>query len=81
MANEESVRTRYTMRATEIQWRGIQRDAAMVFAFLVCGTLINAGVWALAAPILLMFLGSIWVHHDRRIGSNARYLREVILIR
>ena len=78
MAATETKVARFNARASEIQWRGVQRDAIALFALILCGSIAAAGVGALAAPVVLLFLASMWGQHDRRIGSNARYLRNIL---
>ncbi len=74
----ETIIARYEARNHEISWRGAQRDAIVVFALVLTGTMLNTGIWALAGPIPLLFLASLWRQHDKRIGSGAAYLRDVI---
>jgi hypothetical protein len=50
----------------------------VIFALVLCGSMYLASVFAVAAPAALLFLGAMWMHHDRRVGSNARYLRDVL---
>lgn len=69
----------FTARSEEIRARVAQRDGWLLAALVAAGAVaLNAPVGSLAAPVLLLFLGMIWRQHDRRIGSSARYLREVI---
>lgn len=73
---------RYNSVRTEIQWRGVQRDAMVIFAFtlvgVVFGSIDKIGVWAMITSHPLIYLAVTWLHHDRRIGSLAHYLRHVI---
>lgn len=73
---------RFEAIRTEIQWRGIQRDAMVIFAFTVLGVVFGSintvGMWILLAPIPITYLAAMWLHHDRRIGSLARYLLDQI---
>jgi hypothetical protein len=73
-----TVIARYNVRSQEIQWRGIQRDATMVFALVLCGTMAPSGFFALLAPVPLLFLAAMWLRHNRRIGTGALYLRRVV---
>lgn len=73
---------RHRETRTEIQWRGVQRDAMVIFAFTLMGVVFGGidqvGVWILLTPFPLIYLASMWLQHDRRIGSLAHYLRNVI---
>lgn len=76
-ASKDTVIARYNARTAEIQWRGIQRDAAVVFALVLAGTMAHSDV-AILAPVPLLFIAVMWLRHDKRIGSGALYLRQVI---
>ncbi|HSE61487.1 MAG TPA: hypothetical protein VLA88_04300 [Candidatus Saccharimonadales bacterium] len=73
---------RFIVTRSEIQWRGIQRDAMVIFAFTLMGVIMGSidkvGVWVLLTPFPLVYLAALWLQHDRRIGSLSQYLRSVI---
>jgi hypothetical protein len=73
---------RHRATRTEIQWRGVQRDAMVIFAFTLMGVVFGGidqiGAWILLAPFPLAYLASMWLQHDRRIGSLAHYLRNIL---
>lgn len=77
-ARASITQARFNDRNNEIQWRGLERDGSLVAAFLTAGALLPVGPVALAGPVLLIFWAAVWVQHDRRIGSCARYLRDVV---
>ena len=72
------IRARFEAIRTEIQWRGVQRDAMTIFAFTVVGVVLGSlnaiGMWAGVAALPVTYLASMWLHHDRRIGSLGNYL-------
>ena len=67
---------RFTVRSSENQWRGIQRNAISIFVVGIPVGAYFAGTYALAAPLLLMFFAATWGQHDDRIGDNSRYIGE-----
>jgi hypothetical protein len=80
LADEERLTlllSRAQARVSDIQWRGVQRDATSYAALLVTGGMIAKGA-GVFVPLVVMFFAAWWLQHDTRIGSNARYLREVI---
>lgn len=78
-SHDELLRTRFDRRSDEIQWRGIQRDVIAGLAITVLlGTLVAGGVYALGAPLLFFYLAVRWEQHDRRMGSAAAYIRDVL---
>jgi hypothetical protein len=74
----EFLKERYAATKNEMAWRGLQRDAMVPLTFLVCGAVLPLGTWAMFGVVPIYFLGSIWLHHDRRIGRLAQYLRREI---
>lgn len=73
---------RFEAVRSEIQWRGVQRDAMVIFAFTLVGVILGSvdkvGPWILLAALPITYLASMWLHHDRRVGSLASYLLEVL---
>ncbi len=74
MTPRDDITTVYVARSSEIQWRAVQRDALVLFAFLLTGTMAGMGA-ALFTPVLLYFVAVMWHRHDKRIGAGARFLR------
>jgi hypothetical protein len=73
---------RYQAVRTEIQWRGVQRDATIIFAFTLVGVVLSSidkiGAWVILMPLPLLYLATMWLQHDRRVGSLAHYLRHEV---
>lgn len=75
--------TLLTDRDNEIQQRIWGREGWILFALTAVGaagaTFSPANARLLIfAPILLLFIGSLWLQHDKRVGHNAGYITEVI---
>lgn len=73
---------RFQATKQEIQWRGVQRDALVVLALtFTVGIYVGIdkiGVWVILAPVPLLYVASMWLHHDRRIGFLASYILNVV---
>lgn len=75
----ETLAARLAASRSEVQWRGALRDTTMfVIALGICGVGYQTGLLVLGLPVILMFPAVQWLQHDRRIGSVAGYIRDVI---
>ena len=68
----------FDARNSEIRSRIGWRDAVVYFAMVLSGSMYIAGVFALVAPVALLFLGAMWLHHDQRVAQNAEFLRKSV---
>lgn len=78
----QALLARFQATKQEIQWRGVQRDALVVLALtFTVGIYVGIdkiGVWVMLAPVPLLYVASMWLHHDRRIGFLAGYILNVV---
>jgi hypothetical protein len=78
----QALLARFQATKQEIQWRGVQRDALVVLALtFTVGIYVGIdkiGAWVMLAPVPLLYVASMWLHHDRRIGFLAGYILNVV---